>query len=293
MRVLCVALFAFLSASCASAPHEAASFRVATYNIRLDTSADGANAWPHRREAVVALLSFYDPDIFGLQEVQAHQLRELKAGLTAFTFIGVGRDDGRESGEFSPLAFKAQRFQLVGSGAFWLSEAPQTPSRGFDAAFPRIVTWARLEEKSGGKSILALNTHWDHVGTLARQESAAIIRDFIDTNRRACEPVVLLGDFNVMPSEASYQALVEGASPLRDAKDISFTPPFGPAGTFNGFDIFRDEPAAIDHIFVSGEFAVIRHGVISQHTGGRLPSDHYPAIADLELTGECGAAQMR
>lgn len=270
------ALFVFWSAGAA----EAEPLRAMTYNIRLDTEADGANAWPHRRNAVSALIRFYAPDILGMQEVRLHQRDQLIEDLPDYAFLGVGRDDGREGGEFSSLAYRRDRFTLLAHGTFWLSPTPDAPSRGWDAAFPRIVTWARLRTR-GGARVLALNTHWDHIGLQARLESGRMLRDWIGAHRLRCESVVLLGDFNAVSEEASLLALAEGGA-LTDTLGLSETPPFGPPGTFNGFDIARADPGAIDHILVNSGVRVLRHGVLTQHEAGRLPSDHYPVLTDLE-----------
>lgn len=260
--------------------------RAMTYNIRLDTDADGANAWPHRRAAVSGLLRFYAPDVFGAQEVRLHQLKALAADLEDYAFVGVGRDDGRDGGEFSPLVYRRDRFDLGAHGTFWLSPTPERPSTGWDAAFPRIVSWAHLEERATGQRILALNTHWDHVGVEARRASARLILDFIGMNVGRCEAIILLGDFNAVLEEDSLRTLVADGR-LIDALAASATPPFGPPGTFNGFDIASSAPAAIDHIFVGAGDRVLRHGVITQHDEGRLPSDHYPVLADIEMA-RCG-----
>lgn len=270
--------------ACATSREPAPQMRALTYNIRLDTDADGENAWPHRREAVSTLLRFHSPDIIGLQEVKAHQLDQLRSDLPEFEFFGVGRDDGAEAGEFSPIGISREQLAAEEWGTFWLSETPEKPSTGFDAAYPRIVTWARLKDRRSGAPILALNTHWDHVGRQARIESARLIRDFIRANRRKCETVVLVGDLNATPEEEAFNTLVDGGDAiLSDARRASTPPPFGPPGTFNGFDIMRAEAAPIDHLFVSRGVRVLRHGVITQHESGRLPSDHYPVLADIVI----------
>lgn len=286
-RVVLLAAVILLALYSSAQAKDAAAIRAMSYNIRLDTEADGANAWPHRRAALSGLMRFYAPDIFGMQEVRLHQRDQLAADLGDYVFLGVGRDDGREGGEFSSLAYRRDRFRLIAQGGFWLSPTPDRPSRGWDAAYPRIVTWARLRDRHSGRAILTLNTHWDHVGLEARLASGRMIRDWIEAERRACESVLLLGDFNATPSEASHQALTQSGA-LRDARSASETPPFGPAGTFNGFDIMRADAAPIDHILVSRGIRVVRYGVLTQHDGGRLPSDHYPVLADI-VTPRCRA----
>ena len=276
-----VAISLFILSACASDPSKSTMLRFSTYNIRLDTASDGENAWPNRKDSVTSLMQFYAPDVFGMQEVRQNQLAELKSRLNAYDFVGVGRDDGREGGEFSSLAFRRDRFELVGQGTFWLSSTPNEPSIGWGAAFPRIVTWAHLKERQSGAVILVLNTHWDHAEHRARLESGRLIRQWIGANRAPCESVVLLGDFNATPEEDSYGKLVEpGDSALADAMNRSETPPFGPIGTFNGFDIESAPSEAIDHIFVSKGVRILRHGTITQQEAGRLPSDHYPVIVD-------------
>lgn len=268
----------------AAGAQPAAEVRVMTYNIRLDTSADGENAWPHRRNAVSALMRFYGSDLFGMQEVRLHQRDQLAADLSDYVFLGVGRDDGREGGEFSNLAFRKKRFRLAAHGGFWLSPTPDIPSRGWDGAFPRLVTWGSLIDRVTGRRVLALATHWDHVGVEARLQSGRMIREWIRTHKEPCQSVVLLGDLNAPPSEMSYQALVQpGPGGLTAAASISETQPFGPAGTFNAFDVLRADAAPIDHVLVSDGVRVLRHGVLTQHDAGRLPSDHYPVLADIIL----------
>ncbi len=286
-RAILVVAFA-LSMCCAGAAgaKPAAEIRVMTYNIRLDTPTDGEDAWPRRRSAVSALVRFHAPDILGMQEVRLHQRDQLASDLGDYVFLGVGRDDGREGGEFSSLAFRRDRFRLVEHGEFWLSPTPAAPSRGWDAAFPRLVTWGSLIDKATGRGVLALNTHWDHVGVEARLQSGRMIRDWIGSHRKRRQSVVFMGDFNAPAAEASFQALVRpGPGALTAAISLSATPPFGPAGTFNGFDILRADAAPIDHILVSEDVRVVRHGVLTQHDAGRLPSDHYPVMADIALPG--------
>ncbi|HBS31762.1 MAG TPA: endonuclease [Parvularcula sp.] len=280
-----------LSASCATpeAPPPA-SVRAMTYNIRLDTAADGEDAWPHRRQAVSSLIAFYAPDVFGLQEVMPHQLDDLRTDLPDYDIIGVGRDDGARGGEHSPVGFRKSAYDVEESGVFWLSETPDKPSIGFDAAYPRIETWVRLRDRSSRRAMLVLNTHWDHIGLIARRESASIIVEFLSSAMRPCEGLVLLGDFNAPPSEISYQTIAASDLHLKDARRGTVTAPFGPSGTFNGFDLLRAEKEPIDHIFVHQQDTVIRYGVITQHAAGKLPSDHYPVVADISEP-DCAAGK--
>jgi endonuclease/exonuclease/phosphatase family metal-dependent hydrolase len=284
MRSLFPLLAALLLAACAHVPTEqrrAADIRAMTFNIRLDLESDGANAWPHRRQLVAALIRHEAPDLLGTQEVIVHQKRYLEEQFPGYTFVGVGRDDGAEGGEFSPLAWRTARFEMLDSGTFWLSPTPDVPSKGWDAALPRIATWAVLRDRESGRTIRVLNTHFDHVGTEARANAARMIAEWAAEGDM---PAIVMGDFNVPTGSEPYEVLATTAqSGLADARTISRSPPYGPPGTFTGFDIMAAPDTPIDHIFVTEDFAVDDYAVVTQHWGGRLPSDHYPVVADLEL----------
>lgn len=260
------------------------ALRVMTYNIRLDLASDGPNAWPNRRAMVATLIRHEEPAVLGMQEVLLHQKTDLEAALPGFAFVGGARDDGREKGEFSPLAFRRDRFTLLGSGTFWLSPTPDQPGKGWDAAYPRVATWALLRDTRSGARLAVLNTHFDHVGSIARASSAAMITDWAGGRIAAGWQVIVLGDFNAAPSSAPMQHLANfDRSGLRLARSVSVAPPYGPAGTFNGFKIDADAPEAIDHVLVSETVTVLRHATVAQHWGGRLPSDHYPVVTDILL----------
>lgn len=255
-----------------------------TFNIRLDLASDGANAWSQRKALVAALIDHEAPDLLGMQEVLIHQKRDLEAALPGYTMIGVGRDDGREAGEFSPLAWRRERFELVRAGTFWLSSTPEVPGRGWDAAYPRVATWAVLRDRSTGQLLRVLNTHFDHVGQEARRNSATMIARWVSEGTDRELPTVVLGDLNADPESEPYRVIAgDSAAALRDARVITRTPPYGPPGTFTGFDITKAAPLPIDHIFVGPGIAVESYAVITQHWGGRLPSDHYPVLAKMRL----------
>lgn len=269
------------SAASAREPRDA-GLRVMTYNIRLDLASDGTNAWPHRKEMVAALIRHEAPDILGMQEVLLGQKRDLERALPEFAVVGAARDDGKDKGEFSPIAYRRDRFEPIASGTIWLSETPAVPSKSWDAAYPRIATWAILCDRRGGASIRVVNTHFDHVGVIARHQSASLLSLWLAEGEWASLPTILMGDFNSTPDGSAYRLLAgDSALGLSDARTISRTPPYGPPGTFNAFKIDSDAPAPIDHIFVSSQFSADRYSVITQHWGGRLPSDHYPVAVDL------------
>lgn len=266
----------------AASPPTGEPLRAMTYNIRLDLASDGPNAWAGRKTMVAGMIRYEAPDVIGLQEVLLHQKRDLQAALPAYAFVGVGRDDGAEGGEFSPVGWRRDRFELIETATFWLSPTPWKPGKAWDAAYPRIATWAVLRDRRSGRHIRIINTHFDHVGVEARTRSAALIAEWTARHVAKGQPVIAMGDFNTSADTPPMVLLAEPArSGLQLARSISAEPPFGPAGTFNAFCIDADEALAIDHVLVSPAFAVQRYAVLTQHWNGRLPSDHYPVVVDL------------
>ncbi len=255
-------------------------FNVITYNIRLNTSSDGINAWPNRKEMVTALLKFHDAAIFGLQEAKHDQILDLEERLPGFGRLGSGRDDGKTGGEYSPVFYDLNLFKLLESGQFWLSETPETPSKGWDAALPRIVTWGKFQVKGSSRKFFYFNTHFDHVGKVARANSSRLILEKIKTLNPGNLPVIVTGDFNLTPESEPITLILEK---LKDSSQISAMPPYGPVGTFNSFR--RDHPLdqRIDYIFVNDKVSVLKYGVLTDGWDNRYPSDHQPVMATVKL----------
>lgn len=271
-----LALSLLLLVSCATAPVGDGPFRVMTFNIRLNLASDGPNAWPHRREAVASLIRFHDADLLGVQEALPDQLRDLDERLPGFGRAGSGRDADR-GGEACAIFYRRARFELLDEETFWLSETPRVAgSKGWDAAYPRIVTRARLRDRATGMVFQYFNTHFDHVGVVARRESARLLAERLSAVR---EPVVVTGDFNDVVTSDAYRILT-GAG-LRDALLASKTPHHGPLSTWNAFRAI--EPGRrIDFVFVRGAIDVLRHAILSETLeDGRFPSDHLPVVAEL------------
>lgn len=281
-----------LAQSSDSACKSAQPVRAMTYNIRLDIASDGDNRWDNRRALVAGQMRLFAPDIFGMQEVQPNQLSHVKADLPGYAIIGGGRDNGSDKGEASPLGLRKDRWTLLSSGQFWLSPTPDKPGKAWDADYPRVATWAHVKARSGTKRMLVVNTHFDHVGKQARLESARQLSNWIAANRGKQEYVVLMGDFNTSADSPPLMLLKQEGAPstLRDSRDVSASPPFGPSGSFTGFDYARREDKAIDHILIGPDIAVSQHSIVEQTVGGRLPSDHWPVVADLVLA-PCKAAK--
>ena len=282
------ALLLAMLAAPASARPDTLSLQVMSWNMRLDLASDGDNAWAHRSALFASVLRYEQPDLIGMQEVLDHQKRDVEAALPDYAVIGVGRDDGAAAGEYSPIFYRRDRFELLDSGTFWLSETPDTPSKGWDAAYPRIATWGHFRDQESGRTFWMMNTHFDHIGEVARLNSAQMIRRWMAEHGAPDELTFITGDFNATSDSAPMRALTgqTGDTPaLIDARDISETPPFGPTGTFTGFDITKNEAAPIDHILLGRAARILRYGVLTFQEGGRLPSDHYPVLVTINWGG--------
>jgi len=261
----------------------AQSITVMTYNIRYDNSGDSTNSWQNRRVFVGEQIRFYHPDIIGMQEVLNNQLSFLDSVNSFYRFVGVARDDGQILGEYNPIFYDANKFNMVESGTFWLSETPDTISRGWDAALNRICTFALLHHRSYDLDFWVFNTHFDHVGEEARIYSADLITQTIDSlNMERDLPVILMGDFNTIDYSEGYTPFMNAR--LSDARLASRQQPtYGPEGTFNNFEILKPATQRIDYIFVNDQIRVLKYGVLTDSQEGKFPSDHFPVLIKVEL----------
>lgn len=276
MKKLLVLPIALLLTVVSFAQQKGVPINIITYNIRLNVASDGVNAWPNRKENVKALVKFHDADILCVQEALPEQFDALLEGSN-FDVVGVGRDDGKRKGEFSAVYFDKDRFTKKDGGTFWLSETPDVPSKGWDAALNRVCSWVRLYDKKNKKEFLVFNTHYDHIGVQARIESAKLLKQKIQQIAPAL-PVVFTGDLNVTPET---EAIATIKSFLIDAKEVSIEKPYGPSGTFNGFKFDSDLKDRIDYIFVNKGFKVQKFAVLADSKDKRYYSDHLPVFARL------------
>ncbi|MEX0288912.1 MAG: endonuclease/exonuclease/phosphatase family protein [Flavobacteriaceae bacterium] len=257
------------------------SIDVITYNIRYDNPKDSLNSWDHRKAFLIGQLRFYEPSVFGTQEGLLHQLKDIDNKLEQYSYFGKGRDDGRTAGEFSAVFYDKTELELVKEATFWLSESPDIPSKGWDAAIKRVCTYGLLKTKDESAFFWVFNTHFDHVGEQARKESVLLILKKIAEVNTQGYPVILMGDLNLEPQHSSIQFL---SDKLEDTHLLAAENAFGPKGTFNGFRF--DEPVnrRIDYIFVSkGDFDVEKYGILSDSKECRYPSDHLPVYTKLRL----------
>lgn len=263
----------------------AQELNIMTFNIRYNTPSDDMDAWPYRKDKVASQILFHDVQLLGVQEALHDQMLDLKARLPNFNYAGVGRDDGKEKGEYSAIFYDTTRLQLLQSETFWLSETPTVPgSKSWDAAITRIVTWAKFKDRQTNKIFFAFNTHFDHMGKIARKESARIILAKVK-EIAGNTPAVITGDFNSEPADEPIQIIADKNNPLHliDTKEISKAAHYGPSGTFNGFKSKERNDQPIDFIFVKGGWKVLKHATVSQTWQGRFASDHFSVLATLSL----------
>lgn len=254
------------------------SLRVMSYNIRYSRAKDGANSWEFRREATPTMIFDIHPDVFGLQEAFQDQVDYILENCPDYKMVGVGRDDGEKKGEQMSVFYDSKRFELLKWGTYWLSETPDVPSYGWDAACRRTATWTLLEQKATGRRFYFVNTHLDHVGVTARREGLALIYNNIRKMNPEGLPMVLAGDFNVFPDDEC----------LKDISTLMKSARFNSAeadtiGSFNGFGEFgMDNLEKIDYIYFSGFASSRRFKVVTDSYAGKpYISDHYPIYSDL------------
>ena len=254
--------------------------KVMSFNIRLNVDSDKENAWSQRKQDVADLLTYYHPDVLGVQEALPQQMKDIKTGLKNYDYVGVGRDDGKEKGEFSAIFYDTTRLQIVKSGTFWLSETPEKPSKGWDAALNRICTYAIIKDKDSHKEFLAMNIHFDHVGNMARVKSSELILKKAKELNPKNLPLVLTGDFNLTEDTQLVKILSKN---LEDTFYHAEKKHYGPVGTFTGFNVNEVPKDRIDYIFVKG-FKIKSHRHINDRRENLLyPSDHFPVLADLQF----------
>jgi len=252
--------------------------RVMSYNIRYSRAKDGDNSWQYRKEATPAMIEDLRPDVFGVQEAFQDQVDYVLEQCPDYKKVGVGRDDGVQKGEQMCVFYDSKRLTLLDWGTYWLSETPDVPSYGWDAACRRTATWTLLEQKATGRRFYFVDTHLDHKGENARRNGLALVYKRIQAMNPEGYPMVLVGDFNVFPDD---ECLKDINSMMQSARFKSRDA--DPKGSFNGFGEFdMDHLEKIDYIYYTGfKFSRRFKVVTSSYAGKPYISDHYPVYADL------------
>ena len=258
------------------------TINVVSFNVRYNSPDDGINIWENRRDWVAGAMRFYEADLIGGQEVTYAQLVDMQDRLPAFAHVGIGREGGN-AGEFSPIFYRKDRFTLLKSDTFWLSETPgKVAVKGWDAALPRIVTWALFKDNESGIEFYHFNTHFDHRGKEARVQSAALIVAKVKAIA-AGQPVVLTGDFNSNPESKAYSTITTNG--FDDSfTTVEATQSYGPAYTASGWDaVGRDASNRIDYVFLKNGTMPLRYHVLDGQRGNRYISDHFPVMVKVAL----------
>ena len=276
-------LFFFLFLTVLSEIKAQKHLNIMTFNIRYSTLRDSANAWLYRKDNAAAQVLFHETHILGVQEALHEQIVDLKDRMPRFKYVGVGRDDGKTKGEYSAIFYDTTRLSVLESQTFWLSETPSVAgSKSWDAAITRIVTWAKMKDKLTKKTFFVFNTHFDHIGKVARRESAKMILEKVNKIAGSSHAIIT-GDFNAQPEDEPIKVLVDATNPLKllDTKALSVSGHYGPTGTFNGFKSKETSDQPIDYIFTRKKLTVLQHATFSQTWGGLFSSDHFPVFARI------------
>ncbi len=256
------------------------NYKVMTYNIRYDNSWDTINHWNLRKQKVVQLINFYKPDILGVQEALHQPLQYLDKELKGYNFVGVGREDGQTKGEYAPIFYNVQKWKLLRQNTFWLSETPDKVSVGWDAVLERICTYALLEDKKSGKKVWVFNTHFDHQGEKARENSATLLLTKIEELNTEKYPMILMGDFNSKPESKPIQKLIANLDwKLKENPQALF----GPRATYNDFNMEKVPNVWIDYIFTRSLKVSSYTHLDHRLDNTRYISDHFPVLVEFEL----------
>jgi len=287
------------------------AFRIMSFNLRYDTKADGPNQWCHRRDLVYATIRLHGSEILGFQEALRTQINDLEHNLPEFAWTGVGRDDGKDKGEFCPIFWLRERFDCLDHGTFWLSETPEKPgSSSWGSACRRVATWARLQLKSRPKQeLIFVNTHFDHHSEKARDESSRLLRQHLppivkQSNQRlqrsTSPPVVVIGDLNALENSKPLRIL--RGEEAEDTKESStqqeeftfadarleaerkYNETVGSFTNWAGPEAEQQPQILIDHILYRGPLRSEAYGIICELWNGRRASDHRAAITDFRFS---------
>ena len=255
------------------------SHSIISYNIRYDNAWDVENSWTIRKNKVRQLLIQYAPSIIGIQEGLLSQVQYLDSCLTDYNYVGVGREDGKEQGEYCAIYFDTTRYSVLNHSTFWLSETPDIISIGWDAALERICTYGLFKDRKTSEEFWVFNTHFDHMGTSAREQSSGMILKMIKKINRQSLPLILMGDFNSIPDSPPINKI---KTDLSDALQISLEELQGPRGTFNGFNVDMPIEKRIDYIFTEN-FKVLSYIHINDRlNNNRHISDHLPVMVKIQ-----------
>lgn len=250
-----------------------------SFNLRYDNPQDGDNQWSQRKEEIAGMMAYYHPAFIGVQEALNNQVDFLDQQLPNYAFIGVGRDDGHEKGEYTAIFYDSTAFELIAAKTYWLSETPHRVSIGWDASMERIVTYGSFRSLDNKDTLHIFNAHYDHIGKKARAGSSAVILRLMENHNLQQKKVVVMGDLNSVMHEEPVRLL---ETQLEDAFKSTVHPPYGPKGTYNGFDPAYIPDRRIDYIFTAN-LQVERYRTIDDRRLNNLwLSDHLPVLVEVK-----------
>lgn len=268
----------FIMSSISSDPHPQPHC-IMSYNIRYDNNWDVKNSWSIRKKKVIQIFGQYEPSIMGVQEGLLNQVQYIDSCLANYDYVGVGREDGKERGEFCVIYFDTTRYVVSKHSTFWLSETPDTISVGWDAALERICTYGLFKDKKTADEFWVFNTHFDHMGSMARERSSGLILDRINEVNHQSLPVILMGDFNSEPDSPPINKI---RTEMSDALQLSLEKLQGPMGTFNGFDPDLPIERRIDYVFTRDVKVLSYIHVNDRMNNNRHISDHLPVMIKIQ-----------
>ena len=246
---------------------------IMSYNIRYSTENDGENWWEFRKNEVAQLIDYYSPEIFGIQEGLEKQVKYLDTFLSNYSYVGVGRDDGKLKGEYAAIFYKHERLKLISTKTYWLSKTPDEISIGWDASFKRVVTFGEFYDIQTKDTLYVFNCHFDHIGKISRKKSAELILQIIEDKKITNKKVIVMGDLNCGPDDEPMELLKVN---LEDTYNSVGTVTYGPVGTFNQFNTEILLQKRIDYILVKNiEVKEYRH-IDDRRKNNLFPSDHLP-----------------
>ncbi len=260
-----------------------AQTKVMTFNIRYSTPNDKENSWENRKDEVIQLIDYYKPAFLGIQEGTDNQVAYLDHHLQEYSYVGIGREGANKKGEFVAIFYDITKFEVVASKTFWLSQTPDTVSKGWDAAYHRIATYGVFKDKTTRDTIHIFNCHFDHIGNISRKKSAELLLHKINEFGLEKKKLIVMGDLNCEPKDEPIQILT---TVLDDAIEISQKKGYGPVGTFNGFDNQLILNRKIDYIFTKNiEVLSYRH-IDDRRTNTLYISDHLPVMIQIKNTAD-------
>lgn len=260
-------------------PADAETFSITamTYNVYIKGT--GAKSPGNRSAGIINNLRNVMPDVFGLQEADYDWMQRIIEGMPEYSYVGVGRDDGETDGEFAPVFYNSEKYDLLNSGTFWFSDTPDEPSVTWAGMYNRICSWAVLQDKETGFAFAVFNSHWDHISIISRNKSAQLLLERIEEYAPDM-PVVIMGDFNCKAETVAYETLINGG--FIDSRYVADET--SDSITYHGYNNLSVDDKIIDHILFKAEYGYANsYKVVTDTYDGIYSSDHFPVVSQITL----------